>query len=100
MNLFESDYCPICNDKLDNDNECAKSNHYFNYKCLAFHNYKEKFSIVLKDNGKCLIYNFENYKTPLISDIIQIELTLENKEKIIEYLKDKLEATIRNSLFL
>lgn len=98
MNLFELNYCPICNDKLDYDNECDRANHYFNYKCLALYNNNERFGIII-NKGKYTVYNFE-YNAPLVSDIIQIELTLENKERIIEFLKDKLETTIRNSLFL
>lgn len=97
MNLFELDYCPICDDELNEDNECDKIRHFYSDNLIVL--YRLGFDIVLTKNGQYKFYR--NYSDkPIISEFLEIELTEQNAKDILEFLDNKLETINRNLLFL
>jgi hypothetical protein len=98
MNLFELNYCPICNNELDSDDECENIEHFYGRDLIVL--YKNKFDITLNRKGLYRIYYINSYSKSILCDNLEIEVTLENKEEIFKFLYNKLDITIKNLLFL
>lgn len=98
MNLFESDYCPICTRFLDSNNECNISIHYYSYNYLSMFIAEVLMDVVLYKNGNYIILDLSGIQ--IISGTLEIELTIENKSEVFQFLFNKLNIIKRNLLFL
>lgn len=99
MNLFQLNYCPICENELNEDKECDEVGHFYSDNLIVLYKAKLGFDIVLTKNGQYKF--FRNYSgIPIISEFLEIELAEQNIKDILEFLDNKLEAINRNLLFL